>query len=475
MSSTEPDEVTIIVVAAKGIQGKKPGRHKYSVIFGVGNRKYRTCVVKDPDGCPEWNEESVIQVGNLLDQAFFVVTEKEDVIGQINIPVTSLQGPPGKQIKAPLQPHKKCPNPKGELIYQCFVSKFRPSLFPNASTPKRSVPNVYDKYRNGMTASPIMRQKQEKRKSALQTLNKKFSKSIHDLFSFARSPPQEEESDRNNSNSQTPFRSSSIGRGLNTVGRLPVIFTISPNEGTINGGTRVTIEGKNLGLSKADILELLICEVDHADFVEFESSSKIHVTRIKPSTVGRGDIILETESGGIGTLKNGFTYIDPSGDSNDIGSESNARFSIGDEEITKDEVVSSSPVTPKSPKLVKMNLTMPEPAVEETDGKSKKHFLKHIRRASEGHALVQSKGPVQALPVAQQDSIETLQAEIARLKKENEQVQALKDEIEVLKNDKHHMKAYIDKLVAKVITHCPEALANDEDDDFKSSIEWGKM
>lgn len=37
------------------------------------------------------------------------------------------------------------------------------------------------------------------------------------------------------------------------------------------------------------------------------------------------------------------------------------------------------------------------------------------------------------------------------------------------------MKAYIDKLVAKVITHCPEALANDEDDEFKSSIEWGKM
>lgn len=37
-----------------------PGRHKYSVIFGVGNRKYRTCIVKDPEGCPEWNEESVM-------------------------------------------------------------------------------------------------------------------------------------------------------------------------------------------------------------------------------------------------------------------------------------------------------------------------------------------------------------------------------------------------------------------------------
>lgn len=36
---------------------------------------------------------------------------------------------------------------------------------------------------------------------------------------------------------------------------------------------------------------------------------------------------------------------------------------------------------------------MPEPPVADNDGKSKKHFLKHIRRASEGHGLVQSKGP----------------------------------------------------------------------------------
>jgi hypothetical protein len=49
------------------------------------------------------------QVNNSLDQAFFIVTEKEDIIGQINIPVTTLQGPPGNVIKSPVQPHKKCP------------------------------------------------------------------------------------------------------------------------------------------------------------------------------------------------------------------------------------------------------------------------------------------------------------------------------------------------------------------------------
>ncbi|XP_071170446.1 uncharacterized protein [Mytilus edulis] len=462
MSAMEPDEITIIVVAGKGLQGKKQGRHKFSVIFGVGNRKYRTCVVKDPGGCPEWNEESVIQVNNVADQVFLIVTEKEDILGQINIPVATLLGPPGRVMKQPLQSHKKCPSPKGELIYQCFVSKYRPSFFPYSSTPKRtSTPNVYDKHRNGMTSSPIMRHKHEKRRgsTALQTLNKKFSKSIHDLFSFARSPTQDDE-DKNVSNLSNG-RASSIGSGLNNAGKLPIIHSVTPSEALIDGGTRVTIEGKNLGLSKADIMELLICEVDHADYVEFESSSRIFL-KIKPSTAGIGDIILETESGGIGTLKNGFTYVDPNAPSTPSLTESdscssNTRFSIGDEELSNNVIVPPSPKVPRSPKQ-KMSVTLPDgEGNNDSDGKSKKTFLKHIRRASEGHALFQSKGPVQA--VVPQVNMESLKAEIARLKKENEQIDVLKEEIETLKNDKKDMKVYIDKLVAKVITHCPEALA----------------
>ena len=36
-----------------------------------------------------------------------------------------------------------------------------------------------------------------------------------------------------------------------------------------------------------------------------------------------------------------------------------------------------------------------------------------------------------------------------------------------LNNDKKNMKEYIDKLVAKVITHCPEALSSDDDMEFR--------
>lgn len=466
--ATEADEITIIVVAGKDLHGKKSGRHKFSVIFGVGNKKYRTSVVKDPNGSPEWNEESVIQVNNVLDQVFFIVTEKEDIIGQINIPVTTLQGPPGKVMRGPLQPHKKCPSPRGELIYQCFVSKYRQSLFP--TTPKKNTQNVYEKHKNGMTSSsPIMRNKHEKRKSsAFQTLNKKFSKSIHDLFSFARGPAHEEDENKNVSNLRGNARSSSIGSGMDTAGKVPVIFSVTPTEGPIDGGTRITIEGKNLGLSKADILELLICECDHADYVEFESSSKIFL-KTKPSSAGKGDIILETESGGIGTLKNGFTYIDPHANPTSaveiVASDhtpNNARFSIGEEDI-KQSMHSPSPLTPK----MKLCVPLSHAGSSETiDSKSKKHFLKHIRRASESAALIQSRGPVPATPATPatvpQASIETLQEEIARLKKENEQIDVLKEEIEALKNNKKDMQAYIDKLVAKVITYCPEALASDE-------------
>lgn len=290
------------------------------------------------------------QVNNSLDQAFFIVTEKEDIIGQINIPVTTLQGPPGKVIKSPLQPHKKCPNPKGELIYQCFVSKFRPSFFPVVSTPKCNTLNAHERHKNGMTASPILRNKHDKRKSnAFQTLNKKFSKSIHSLFSFARSPTQEEDENKNVSNTQANnTRSSSVGSGLDTTGKIPIIHSVTPIEGPIEGGTRVRIEGKNLGLSKADIMELLICECDHADYVEFESSSRIFL-KTKPSSAGIGDIMLETESGGIGSLKNCFRYIDPNAPepppvvSDDSQDTNNTRFSIGDEDIKQAIPIPTSP------------------------------------------------------------------------------------------------------------------------------------
>ncbi|XP_033749153.1 uncharacterized protein LOC117333846 [Pecten maximus] len=431
--ATEPDEVTVIVVSAKGLQGRKAGRHKYSVIFGVGSKKYRTAVVKHPE--PEWNEESVIHVNNILDQVFFIVTEKEDILGQVNIPVTSLQASPGRNMKSTLQPHKKCSNPTGELVYQCYVSKRRPAGMNYES----KSPTLSHKYRK------------ERRGSTLSTINKKFSRSIHDLLSFGKSSNNNEEDNTPKLKSKHGPKFMSISSGLDSSGKLPVILSVSPNVGLTSGGTRITIVGKNLGFSKSDIVDLTICECDCVDYIEYESSSKIHC-KTRSTLPGKGDIILETESGGIGTLRNAFAFVDelPENgvnpfdspnpfDDGDVDSGEQASFTIGDSPEMQTKAISVPVPSPKGGSVSSMSPP------------SKKHFVKHLRRASEGHVLQQLKGgPVAATPPVSPtpNKMEKLQQQVLELKKENL----------ALKQDNKDMKAYIDKLVAKVIQHCPDAL-----------------
>ncbi|PVD37787.1 hypothetical protein C0Q70_00388 [Pomacea canaliculata] len=154
------------VHGGRRLQGKKPGRYKFSVIFGVGSKKYRTSVVKEPTGNPDWNEESVIPVQISSDNVFFTVTEKDDVLGQVQIPITSLQTTKGHVRKLALKPHKKCPVPQGDLIFQS------PAL------PHRQMKR---------DSKDLSGEKEEKRKSStLANFNKKLSKSIHDIFHLGR-------------------------------------------------------------------------------------------------------------------------------------------------------------------------------------------------------------------------------------------------------------------------------------------------
>lgn len=38
------------------------GRHKYNVVFGIGNKRFKTDVQQDPTGNPIWTEESTMYV-----------------------------------------------------------------------------------------------------------------------------------------------------------------------------------------------------------------------------------------------------------------------------------------------------------------------------------------------------------------------------------------------------------------------------
>lgn len=484
---SDPDEITIVVHSAKGIKGKKPGRFKYSVIFGLGGTKFRTAIVKDAEGNPDWNEETVVHVSNILDQVFFIVTEKDDIIGQITIPVTSLKALKGQAKRMPLQPHKKCPTPQGELVFQCYVSKYRPPgehvpvIKGVTQTPQEVQPrSAFQRLRKRM-ASPVTqrRAKQDDKKDAktgsLANFNKKFSRSIQDLFSFSKFSASESinvddnesissksstKKDKNKRKFSLSFLS--VSNDLDKTGEDPVITSCSPNSGPIDQPTRLTIEGRNLGIGKSDILSLKIAGCDCTDTIEFESSSKIYCTT-HFWKVCKGPVVLDTISGGIAALKDGFSFyeeLDANENSSTNPFETDANedkissaqdvdldFSIGGKEIK-----SGSNTVPRIRNSAAIATSTPSRSpAQSTPTPQGRYQKKHTRHASESKIIANNQPPVEHV------SKEELQAKIVQLEEENA----------LLKKDNTEMKSYIDKLVAKCMLHCPEALAQEDDEKTK--------
>lgn len=159
-------------------------------------------------------------------------------------------------------------------------------------------------------------EKEEKRKSSsLANFNKKLSKSIHDIFHLGKMSSNDSEEEQPSSKSKRfSLRFPSLGSGLEDSGRerdIPVVTHIVPNMATIQGGTRLVLEGRYLGLGKSDILELLLCGSDLLDTIEFESDNRIYVST-KANCAGKGDLWIETASGGQNVIKNIFTFVDRS-------------------------------------------------------------------------------------------------------------------------------------------------------------------
>ncbi|ELT92481.1 hypothetical protein CAPTEDRAFT_91123, partial [Capitella teleta] len=77
----------------------------------------------------------------------------------------------------------------------------------------------------------------------------------------------------------------------------PEINGVSPRESTVDGGTKVTIRGENLGLKKEDVVGLYICGSNCLGSLEYISSHKLVVTT-KAWKACTGNIVIETQSGG---------------------------------------------------------------------------------------------------------------------------------------------------------------------------------
>ncbi|XP_070536873.1 exocyst complex component 2-like isoform X2 [Ptychodera flava] len=83
----------------------------------------------------------------------------------------------------------------------------------------------------------------------------------------------------------------------------PKVTGLSPKEGP--PGTKVTIRGENLGINARDLIGLTICGVNCLLSSEWISPSKI-ICRTGP-VKGKGDVIVQTKSAGIGTSTVTFT------------------------------------------------------------------------------------------------------------------------------------------------------------------------
>ncbi|XP_966441.2 exocyst complex component 2 [Tribolium castaneum] len=77
----------------------------------------------------------------------------------------------------------------------------------------------------------------------------------------------------------------------------PVVTGLSPNEGL--PGTRITIRGENFGSKPTDLIGLSICGFDCLLSAEWKSPNKI--IAISGPVKGKGDVIVTTRLGGVGT------------------------------------------------------------------------------------------------------------------------------------------------------------------------------
>uniref|UniRef100_A0A672YXR6 Exocyst complex component 2 n=1 Tax=Sphaeramia orbicularis TaxID=375764 RepID=A0A672YXR6_9TELE len=88
----------------------------------------------------------------------------------------------------------------------------------------------------------------------------------------------------------------------------PLVTGISPKEGA--AWTKVTIRGENLGTGSTDLIGLSICGHNCLLTAEWMSASKI-VCRVGPAKDDKGEIIVTTKSGGLGTSTVSFKLLRP--------------------------------------------------------------------------------------------------------------------------------------------------------------------
>lgn len=134
-----------------------------------------------------------------------------------------------------------------------------------------------------------------------------------------------------------------------SVSKKPEVSGISPNEGPVEGGTKVTIRGTNLGLNKEDVVGLFICGANVLGSMEYISSSKLScVTKAWKACIG--NVTVETQSGGKGLSLVQFTFTgrDQASDSASEVSSLSRSSSRGDADLKRSDSNRSDRSKPQS-------------------------------------------------------------------------------------------------------------------------------
>lgn len=244
----------------------------------------------------------------------FKVKDKDHTIGVVKVPLTSFTTV-SQTTWFPLEPHKRSSEAHGELLVEYWLSApFRTEEEPAEERPN-GAPIVEDIMEGAQLGSGLkdyfkrsmpgpQQQKKAKDDDLLHTLRKTTQHSSDSELHMSHSVPYlpkgsitpdlcgsrskeyrrvpftpQDSSLRFSWRSQSPPSGSLPGSQANlpeegdrTESNTPEVTGISPREGSLEGGQRITLRGSNLGISREDVVKVTVVDMDCSDSVEYVSS-----------------------------------------------------------------------------------------------------------------------------------------------------------------------------------------------------------
>jgi len=274
----------------------------------------------------------VMSISSHVDDAdqplVFLVTEKRerDVVGQIVVPLFNIDDTRSTEpLRVPLQPGPRCPQlvtSPGELLYSVWTTTEESgATLRTSSSLSRLRQRLNNSPSPSSNASRWNEMKSRRRHSmdVLLDLHSGASPHLCQPISFdTDSSPISTIAGADNfipiTSPDGYVKRSSLPTVFEQYFARPQILEVCPCEGPTAGGTVVTVRGRDLGLSRDDVVGLMICGSDVLDSLRYISSQRLVCTTAawKPCV---GCVTVETSSGGRVSSSTQFTFTADTGSS----------------------------------------------------------------------------------------------------------------------------------------------------------------